>query len=144
MDNKIFNVNGRTIEQLELAVQLVLLDEYGQHDVVSGYYVSPKKGMVITRDVTVGKSKPFTDSLGNPKIIIGYKELASILFDWLMSPEAKTIECIGGDENYPHDGSNDLGWRIYVEEWGHIRGDDNCLDHSSIFAFKPAYLWYGK
>ena len=37
-----------------------------------------------------------------------------------------------------HDGENELGWRVYTEEWGQVNGDWHCL------AIRPAYLWYGK
>jgi len=62
-----------------------------------------------------------------------------IVYQWLKSDEAKTITLTGWDENADHDGSNALGWRVYVEDWGHIGSD-----WGAYCAIKPAYMWYGK
>lgn len=40
---------------------------------------------------------------------------------------------------------NELGWRLYVDKWGHVEEENGMtIDHYSIAAFKPAYCWYGK
>ncbi len=143
MDNRVFNINGRTKEQLQLAVRLLLLDEYGQEQKVSGWYYTKEKGMVLTWYVgDKYKATPFTDRMGNPNDI-KYDELVELLFNWLDTESAKNVICEGDDENADHDGSNELGWRLYTEDWGHIN-EGHSIDHYSIAAFKPAWLWYGK
>jgi hypothetical protein len=139
MDNRQFNVNGATKEHLRLAVDLLLYED----GTVSGWYINPKKGLILTWHVKENKSKPFTDSMGRPKKING-QELTDILWDWLHSDEAKTIELNGWDANSDHDGSNELGWRLYTEAWGCIEDGENGIDHYSLGALTPSYLWYGK
>lgn len=48
IDNKVFNVNGRTKKQLELAIKLLLLDEYDKNNNVNGWYFREDKGLVLT------------------------------------------------------------------------------------------------
>ncbi len=44
------------------------------------------------------------------------------------------------DEAYPSsDVMNEVGFRLYVEEWGNVAG---CFD--AIVAIKPICCWYGK
>ena len=148
MDNKIFNVNGKTKDQLSLAVQLMLLDEYGKDNrigmKVRGWYFSQTKGLVLTWYVGEKyKATPFTDRMGKP-CPINTEELVDLLWNWLHSDEAKTVECKDWDADSDHDGSNTLGWRLYVDKWGHVAETEHTIDHYSIAAFKPAYLWYGK
>lgn len=141
MDNKIFNVNGRTKKQLALAVQLLLLTEYSDNQKVRGWYYSKQKGLILTWHVSE-QVTPFTDRMGKESEIVG-DELVDLLWTWLNTPEARDVECVDWDENLDHDGSNEKGWRLYVDEWGHVKSGSS-LDHYSIAAFKPVYLWYGK
>lgn len=144
MDNRIFNVNGRTKEQLRKAVQLLLLDEHNEPIKVRGWYFSKKQGLVLTWYVGNGcDAVAFTDRMGKPSDI-KEDELVNLLCDWLRSEEAESVECEGWDADADHDGSNDRGWRLYVDEWGCVKKGEYTIDHYSIAAFKPAYLWYGK
>ncbi len=140
MDNKQFNINGRTKEQLNLAVELLLLDEYGGKKGATGYYFSKEKGLVLTWHINSNKVTAFTNRLGQPEKMYA-KELTDTLWKWLDTEEAKSTEKTDWDSDSDHDGSNELGWRLYVDEWGHIKGANGSLDHYSIAAFKPAYLW---
>jgi hypothetical protein len=65
------------------------------------------------------------------------------LFEWLNTDHAKGVQLEGWDEDADHDGSNDRGWRLYTEDWGHVY-QSSSLNHYTIAAFKPAFLWYGK
>lgn len=145
MDNRIFNVNGRTKEQLSLAVNLLLTNEYGEKETAYGWYLTNQKGIVLTWHENGGHKtcKPFTDYMGNPKEV-NAEELTEILWKWLQSEEAQKIECVGWDADADHDGSNERGWRLFTEAWGHVEDKTGSIDHYSIAAFKPAYLWYGK
>ena len=147
MDNRVFNINGRTKEQLKKAVDLLLFDEYNEYQKVKGWYYHKKKGFILTWYVGDSQEKaiPFTNRLGVPEPI-EREELVEVLWEWLDSEDAKNVEHGDSwDHNMSHDGSNELGWRLYTEEWGHVRNPDgHTIDHYSIAAFKPAYLWYGK
>lgn len=144
MDNRVFNINGRTKEQLTLAVKCLLLDEYNKKENVKGWYVNSKKGLVLTWLVKEGyKAHAFTDRMSNPTPM-EEDELVDTLWNWLHSKEAKTIECEGKDAQLEDsDVSTELGWRLYTEDWGHVH-DGSSMDHYSIAAFKPCHLWYGK
>lgn len=142
MENKIFNVNGKTKEQLQLAVQLLLLDEYGDKKKITGWYCTEEKGMVITWWFgDKYKATPFTDRMGKPSEI-GENELVDFLWNWLNSEEARKVKCEDWAINLKDsDVSNGIGWRLYTDRWGHIEEEGHSLDHYSIAAFKPVYLW---
>lgn len=137
MDNKIFNVNGKTKKQLSLALKTLLTDEYDKETGVEGFVFSKEKGLVLTWFIDKNIT-PFSIKMGKTQKIY-YQELTEILWEWLQTDEASTVACKAWDSNHDHDGSNDKGWRLYVEEWGKIKEFDY-----SICAFKPCYLWYGK
>jgi hypothetical protein len=144
MDNRQFNINGKTKEQLTLAVKCLLFNEYNEEKTVPGWYYSKKKGLVLVWHVNED-STAFTDRMGNPKEV-NAEELVEILWVWLQTDEAKEVEHNDPwDYNADHDGSNDLGWRLYLDEWGCVKNDNGMtINHYSIAAFKPAWLWYGK
>ena len=58
---------------------------------------------------------------------------------WLLSDEAKRVPLCEWEGNLDHDGSNVVGWRVYLEGWGHI--DDRW---GVLCCVKPVYLWLGK
>jgi hypothetical protein len=154
-DNKVFNINGRTVEQLKLAVDLLLLTEYGDKQKVRGWYFAPDKGLVLTWKADAEnqhpKATPFTNRMGLPTEI-ETDELVETLWNWLFSEQAKTVT-YNDEDNWDrkiHDSdvSTEIGWRLYTDVWGHVGypglGKDGPIDHYSIAAFKPVYLWYGK
>jgi len=147
MDNKVFNVNGKTKEQLKLAVQLLLLDEYGKRRKVSGWYFEPKKGFVLTWYVGDSQKRaiPFTNRMGQPEDI-GEDELTDLLWEWLKSDEAKSVKLEGWDKKFvDSDVSTEGGWRLFTDQWGHVSNHDgHTIDHYSLAAFTKAYMWYGK
>jgi hypothetical protein len=145
MDNKIFNVNGRTKTQLAVAVGLLLLTEYDDTQKVRGWYFNKKKGLVLTW--YVGKdyrATPFTNRMGQPSDI-DTQELVDLLWKWLKSPEAQEVEAAQWEGSlHDSDVSEENGWRLYSDEWGHVGETEHTIDHYSIAAFKPMKLWYGK
>ena len=145
IDNKVFNVNGRTKKQLELAIKLLLLDEYDKNNNVNGWYFREDKGLVLTWYVGDRcKAQPFTDRMGNVSPI-DEKELVEIIWNWLQSDQAKTVKLDGWDREFDDsDVECELGWRLYTEEWGHIGERGGGSDHYSIAAVTPSYMWYGK
>jgi len=146
MDNRLFNINGKTKDQLTLAVKCLLLDEYGKNIIVKGWYFSKQKGLVLTWYLDENEKEkvtPFTDRMGKP-CAINEDELVDLLWKWLDSEEAKIVEFEHWESNVDHDGDNDKGWRLYTEDWGCIKYAEYAIDHYSIGAFKPVWLWYGK
>ena len=130
MDNRIFNVNGSTKEELIAAISLATMTTGGYK--IKCVAVNPKKGIVL-----YGYS-PDKDIQTLP-VPIAPDVAATIVWDWLQTSEAKTIPHEGWDVNKKHDGHNSIGWRAYVENWGHVDGK-----WGAIVAIKPAYLWHGK
>lgn len=144
MDNRIFNVNGRTKEQLKLAIDLLLLNEYGKSDLIEGFRFDSNKGLILTLYKDKKNYKSFTDYLGN-NIKLNNERLCEVLWTWLNTKREEEIIYEKWEENLAHDGSNSLGWRLYTEDWGRIKNKDNITtDQYSFCAFKPCYLWYGK
>jgi hypothetical protein len=148
MDNKMFNVNGRTKEQLEMALDCFLFDEYGKELELKGWSFRKDKGFVLHYYVRENDKnsivKSFTDRMGNEKPI-KKDELVEVLWEWLNSQEADEVVLDGQEIDLDHDGHNKKGWRLYTEDWGHIKNKDgSTIDHSTLGAFKPCYCWYGK
>lgn len=135
MDNKLFDVNGRTPEQLENTLKLLLDNEYGETRKVEGWLFDKEKGFVLYWH---------TEKRGHKfPVPIGYKALAQIVYEWLQSEEAGTVTLGEWEDDCDHDGSNELGFRVYLDEWGHIN-INGSLDHYTLGAIKPVYCWYGK
>lgn len=137
MDNRIFNVNGRSKETLRAVLELAFEQE-GANTAARGYIIDPKKGMVLLWSTTESGT-PFLAPL---------KATAAteMVWEWLQSkPE---IECEDWDKDLDHDGHNVLGWRAFVEDWGHVAVGPNYSgsggSHYAIVAVKPAYIWMGK
>jgi hypothetical protein len=131
MDNRILNINGRTIEQLKLAIQVACLDEYGKYQKIRGWRYSQKKGLILLWYLSEKDTKF--------PVEMNHTTIADVIWQWLETEDAKKVECEGWDADADHDGDNEKGWRLYVEDWGHV---DSSWGVS--FAVKPAYLWYGK
>lgn len=143
MDNKVFNVNGRTKHQLELAVKCLLTTEYDQQTSVCSWSFSKEKGLILywhtSKDITA-----FTDKWGKATSLT-IEEVVNMLWEWLESDEAKNFVQTGAwDINMQHDGSNTRGWRLYAEDWGKVNQPTGGGISYSICAFIPVYLWYGK
>ena len=125
-DNAIFNVNGSGLNCLKKTLSLAFSDK-----TICGFRFKKEKGLIL---YNYGSSDKLT-KFPSP---ISAVQAAEIVFNWLESKEAKEVPMQGWDSNADHDGENELGWRVYTEDWGHVDGDWNCI------AVKPAYLWYGK
>lgn len=140
MDNRVFNVNGAGIENLE-AILSLLLNENKFKGIVSykvvGWRIDKEKGFILYWHVKDANVTPFPTNMSA-------KWLAPLIMNWLESDEAKEMQCTDWDSDTDHDGSNEYGFRVYTEEWGHINFDNGGIDHYTIGAVRPAYLWYGK
>ncbi len=140
MDNKIFNVNGGSKEYLAATLRLMFTNpEYSGARVrpmlATGWTVSSTHGFILhwVPNTSIKDFNKFP-------VPLGADELVEVVWKWLKeSPDAKNVVFDGWDRNSDHDGSNSLGWRVYVEDWGHVDGS-----YTAICAIKPVYLWHGK
>ena len=128
MDNRIFNVNGKGCENLQATIELVFKQTRMTCD---GWSFSKKHGLIL--------HWCDGDKINKLPSSIGAEEATKLVWAWLQTDEAGTVESEHWDSNYNHDGHNGSGWRVYCEDWGHV---DN--EWSAICAIKPVYLWYGK
>jgi hypothetical protein len=131
-DNRVFNVNGTGKAGLLAALELAFSQE-GAGKKAKGFVNSPEKGLVLCWWCD-GQSGPFPlpatlDAAGVLPMVLSYLE----------SDEAKLVPCEGWDANADHDGSNSEGWRVYVEDWGHVGGNSYA-----ICAIRRAFVWHGK
>lgn len=126
IDNVIFNVNGKGEQRLKEVLFIALgLSR------IEGWKFIKEKGMILYSyaDEVKGINK-FPSPLT-------WDAIAPMVFQWLQGEEAKQVPCEGWDNDEPHDGSNERGWRVYTEDWGLIEG-------KTALAIKPAYVWHGK
>lgn len=133
MDNRIFNVNGRGREMLRSALELAFMQE-GWDDMparAEGWRVDPGKGLIFFWHAGEG-AKKFRRARTA-------KQVVGLVAKWLESDQARNIPCNGWDADIDHDGSNERGWRVYVEDWGHI-GEETY----AICAVRPSFNWLGK
>lgn len=138
MDNRIFNVNGKSDEMLLLALQLAFLQE-GEKTLARAWSFCKDHGLILhwwynetwaDRDINSIIRFP-----GNLTAI----ECLPFISSWLKGEDAEKVATTGWDADSDHDGHNSLGWRVYCGDWGHVNGHSNA-----ICAIKPAYMWHGK
>lgn len=123
-DNRYFDVNGETIQELEACLNLVLLlqDQAG----FNGFRIDPEHGVVLYTHISE-KTIPFIAPQGA-------KSTADLVFNWLQLTSYELYEKPGS-----HDGDNAKGWISHMDFWGGVKGDSNAT-----IAIKPSWLWLGK
>lgn len=137
MDNRVFNVNGSGLPGLIAAMKLAFRQQAGFYDrsrtdTVSGWIVDPKKGLILLwSDSVTGCSKFMAPMTA--------EQVAPMVMGWLETDEAKAIPLSGWDADCQHDGNNSPGWRVFVEDWGHV-GDQRY----ATCCITPAFMWHGK
>ncbi len=129
VDNRIFNVNGDTLERLIKVFDIA--DMSYNHTGYCGCIFDPNKGLIWVWAKCEGASMY--------PVPLTYQQAAEVTFAWLSTKEAKGM-CDGWDANADHDGSNKYGWRAYVEDWGHVGKGD----FYTTIAVRPAFMWHGK
>lgn len=144
MDNRILNINGalhegfpeRDLTLLRKALELAFIqDNYLElSETRCNHFAKTKKsGLILMR---YNNERLGSKELPCPLDIDGTFQL---VLNYLKSEEAKTIETNGWDRDADHDGDNGPGWRLFVEDWGHVEGFNGV-----ICAIKPCFMWYGK
>lgn len=133
-DNRVFNVNGESKEDLALALKLAF-SQRSSVGTARAWKVVPSHGLVFYWYASTG-----THPLPVPLDAEGAAEIA---WQWLHSAEGEstpTDAALGSwFKNLDHDGSNIMGWRAYSEDWGHVNRDSYA-----IVAIHRSYLWLGK
>jgi hypothetical protein len=135
MDNKIFNVNGRSREQLKKTLELALTKEDGSLRTVEGWEYKKDKGLILLWHADT----KYNNNAQKFPVPVDLETITNIAAAWLKTDEAKAVPMEGWDHDASHDGDNELGFRVYCEDWGHVGSN-----HYAIVAVKPAYCWYGK
>ena len=132
-DNRVFDVNGETQEELRLAFRLAFAQE-GRNTKAKYWTFDTTNGLILhwyISDANKANVLP---------VPLDAEASADLAWQWLKySDEAKTVKLEGWFMDEDHDGSNSLGWRAYVGRWGHV-GDYS----GTIIAVTPSYLWHGK
>lgn len=141
-DNRQFCINGRTKKRFEMAIRLLLTSEYDKEHIAQGWYFKKDKGFILVWHCGEKKHNKFTNNLGHVKTPTT-DELIEILWEWLQTEEAKSVVFGDWEGDVDHDGDNELGWKVYTEDWGKIK-DGHSSDGYAFAAIKPSYLWYGK
>lgn len=127
-DNRLFNVNGRGSEMLLAALKLAFAQESRNDKPCVAYRVN-EKGITLLWHAASG-STPLPAPMSAEQVM-------PIVTAWLDSEPKVTLE--QWEEDIDHDGHNGAGWRVYVENWGHVGNEPYAL-----CAVKPVFLWYGK
>lgn len=155
MDNSLFKVNGSLKKQdsfdfLRSTVELILRQAgfNGQNRVLpSGYSFSKEKGLVFYCHKPSSLKKgveyvPFSLMPGQTEFHgLSIDDTTQAIRSWFKSPQVNEVNIKDDDWlcDFAHDGHNEPGFLIYVEDWGKVDGSD-----AALFGVKPCYLWHGK
>lgn len=126
-DNRILNINGTGIEALRLAIQIAFMQESSK--TCPGWSFNNEKGFILH----------WSDPDHRFPTKLTAERTTDLVWEWLQSEEAATVDFDGWDEDTDHDGHNTMGWRVYCEDWGHV---GEC--RYAICAIRPVYVWHGK
>lgn len=131
-DNRLLNMNGRSDEQLKLALRFAFMDQYGDKT-CDGWEFNPTKGLVLYQYFN---DRSTVNQFPSP---MSADDVFPIVKRWLQSDQAASVPLGEWEGDIDQDGDNIDGWRVYVEDWGHVDRQWGCL-----CAIKRAYLWLGK
>jgi len=131
-DNVQLNINGDSDDNLLKALELVLSMHCKKG--VKAFIKDREKGLIL---LWYGGADKEASSFPAP---LNAKQLLPVVKAYLDSEDAKFVDLDGNhwDEDYDHDGSNSVGWRLYAEDWGHVK------THYAVCAIKRVFLWHGK
>lgn len=144
-DNKLLNINGKTDNMLLDAIKIAFAMA-GYTDGKEPFSCLGATGCIINEQgliLVTFVAENDKESFHKFPTKLSAEEVFPLVLKWLNSPKDITIEYNAEDMdgNYDHDGTNELGWRVYLEDWGQLKSVSSA---NVICAIKPAYLWYGK
>lgn len=131
-DNVQLNVNGK--KDTDLAAMLRLVFSMHAPQGAEAYIKDREKGLILLWYGGYDKaSQQFPTRLDAEQVF-------HVVKAYLESEDAKQVSLPEGgwDGDCDHDGSNSVGWRVYAEDWGHVK------THYAICAVKRVLLWHGK
>lgn len=131
MDNRIFNVNGTGLELLQKTLELVFMQE-GSSTTCKAWKSTEEHGLILLWSSSSKDCTPFP-------VPLDAGQCASMADHWLKTVFDDSVKMSHFCEDIDHDGSNEEGWQVYCESWGHVGGE-----HAAICGIKPAYMWHGK
>lgn len=134
---------------------------------IRGYKIDKKKGIIlywhlsdgvenVNNLLTLKTSKNIDKSLRKYKLDLLNDEIKSritmpldlltyVLWELLQNFDDDEIEHSEWEKNFEDvDISFDKGFKIYTEDWGHIKVTSHTIDHYTKGAIKPVWCWYGK
>ena len=136
-DNFKINVSGQTKEQLLTMVKYAFRQR-GQRTKCRGWKTSKRNGLVL-----------YWHNNGNINSVKDFdaESTTELIWDWLIGLNYQEfVEMTPLDGNdCDHDGFNERGWLLSVDDWGHVRSEcGNAIDHHTLFKIQPYFHWYGK
>jgi len=138
VDNQIFDINGKGLAVLDKTMDLAFTDRcYDNNQTAKSWAYHSQYGLLFFAYGNDGHKFP------TPLTGI---QCSSIAWEWLKTPEGKASDFDFSSHekkmvgNADHDGDNSEGWRVYLEDWGHV----GSYSSGVICAVMPCYLWHGK
>lgn len=134
-DNRQLSINGKSKEALLAALKMAFIQS--EQKTARAWIKNQQQGIILLWADTEALENNIINKFLEP---VTPEEVLPMIERYLLGDEAKKVHLKKWDEDADHDGSNDSGWRVYVEDWGHI-GE---VRWSGICAIKRTFLWYGK
>lgn len=130
MDNRVFDVNGVGSKSLQQALNMVF-DQWSDNCTAKAWEHT-EKGMIL-----VWCKDQAANNLPAPMTA---DQVLPLVEAYLDSEDADSLELPRWSNNFgDSDVSCEKGWRVYVEDWGHVNNN-----HYAICAIIPSWAWYGK
>lgn len=135
-NNRIFDINGPMEDRESFDAVIALAFRLSCHHKLkidaSSFLFDGQSGLVFSWS----ESDKALVKLPCP---IGPKSVAEIAWNWLDTMEAKGMHLGHWECDAEHDGNNSPGWRVFLEDWGHVGAV-----RSAICCVRPCFVWHGK
>lgn len=122
MDNFRFDITWEGEHNFRSLVKLFVSRKC---DKVTHYEIDPDYGMIL---YWTKPSRPAAMPVPYP---MGVDGAVDFVWNWLKTADYQ--------EEPDHDGDNGRGWRIFNEDWGHVKGE-----WAATIAIQPCWAMYGK
>lgn len=136
MDNRHISVQSEGRDAFDLAFQLLF--DNCPNKKATHYLEHPTAGFILfwhEDDVHYKIDGAYiTLSANKLPYPMGWKESADLAWGWLLNQPLEKYQ-----DDLDHDGSNNKGFLVYNEYWGHV-----AESHYAFLGVKPVWAWYGK